>query len=60
MNSKLPPSLPPLTLLGNSSETTKAMTPQPLPNYLHKYAPISPLANEFGQRGTYNVTPILE
>jgi len=55
-----PTSLLPLTLLGNSSETTKAMTPPPLPNYPHKCAPISPLTNDCGQRATYNVTPILE
>jgi len=60
MNSKLPPSLPPSTLPGNSCETTKVMIALPLPNYPHKCAPISPLTNECGQRVTYNGNPILE
>jgi len=55
---KLPPSLPPSTRPGNSSETIKAMIPPPLPNCPHKCAP--PLTNECGQRVTYNGNTILE
>jgi len=46
MNSKSPLSLPPSTLPGNSSETTKVMIRPPLPNCPHKCAPIFPLTNE--------------
>jgi len=60
MNSKLPPSLPPLTLPGNSSKTTKVMIPQPFLNYPHKCAPVFLLTNKCGQRVTYNGNPILE
>jgi len=60
MNSKLPPSLPPSTQPGNSSETIKAMISPPLPNCPHKCAPIFLMTNKCGQRVTYNGNPILE
>ena len=44
---------------GNSTETTKAMIPPPLPNCPHKCAPIFPLTNECGQKVNYNGNPIM-